>query len=54
MDNSWRHTDKALFELQVAAFVLGISECVPESPGFMTEQEAAEVRDSVVREACAA
>ena len=54
MDTSWRNTDKALFELEVAAFIEGVSDCVPKSPSFMTAEEAAEVRDSVVRGACAA
>ncbi len=48
-------TATALFELQVDAFIQGVSECVPEAEAFgLTDDEACEARDGVVRETCAA
>jgi len=48
-------TAVALFELQVDAFIQGVSECVPEAEAFgLTDDEAQEAKDGVVRETCAA
>jgi hypothetical protein len=50
-----RETAEALFGLHVDAFLAGVSECVPEAADFgLSEDEAAEIRDDLVREHVAA
>jgi len=55
MDKNTADTAVALFELQVEAFLEGVSECVPDAEAFgLSDEEAREARDGLVREACAA